>query len=226
MSDLSQQQLEEIVEGKPQAPRIVFYDKARMNVEKSKIAGHRIYDTMTYLKETQAGVTDWIPQKARPEHIKKYPVEFQNYMDSRKGEKSPPIDIIPNITPAQMQELIDYGLGTIRLLAEAEQVPPHLNTIHRNAKVLHAVFTEQYHGEERSDSTNQFGEEEGEVRKENPRRLLSEANRFHDTPDVEQCLVPFGTGIPEGKASEGVQTGRRIHHNQVLSTDWSMGFKL
>lgn len=214
MSDLTQQQLEEIVEGKPQQPRIVFYDKARMNVEKSKIAGHRVYDTITYLKETQAGVTDWTPQKARADHIKKYPEEYQNYLNARQGEKSLSIEIIPNITPAETQELIDYGLGTIRNLAEAKQVPPHLSLIHQNAKVLHAVFMEQHHGEEESSIP--------QVEEVTEAGLLSEANRQHNTPDVGRPPVPEGTRLPEREVTEGIQAGGRNEHRQTLSSDWSI----
>jgi hypothetical protein len=231
MPDLSQHQLEELVEGKPQTPRIVFYDKARMNVEKSKVAGHRVYDTFTYLKETQAGVTDWIPVKARPEHLKTYPEEYGQYLSHRRGEKSPLIDIIPNITPAEKQELIDYGLNTIRALAEAIEVPPHLELMHRNAKVLHAVFTEQKNAsteESTIEETNQLigngNARAGESTEEgSPTDLLSEANRLHHAPDVGQPIVPNRVAVPEREVTEGIRTGgRKQHRKGLIDSNWSI----
>jgi len=217
MPDLTQQQLEELVEGKPQQPRAVFYDKARMNVEKSKEAGHRVYDTTTYLKETQAGVTDWIPIKARPAHLKTYPEEYEHYLNHRRGDQSPPLDIIPNITPAEKQELIDYGLSTIRALAEAIQVPPHLEIMHRNAKVLHAVLMEQKNG-----SIEENTVEEDTV-EESPTGLLSEANRFHNPPDVGQPSIPESATAPEREVAEGVQEGGRKQRNKgLMDNDWTI----
>lgn len=216
MSELTQHELEILVEGKPQVARSVFYDKAIMNVQKSRAAGRRVYDTVCFLKETQAGVTDWVAVKARENHIKLYPEEYQHYLASRRGAISPSIEIIPNITPAEMQELIDYGLSTIRVLSEAEQVPPHLTHIHQNAKVLQAVFKEQSHGIEEESI-------EEEVHEESPEGLLSQANRRINARDVERHEVPESSGLRERSPAERVQTSGRIqHHSSVMDGNWSM----
>ena len=221
MPELSQKQLEEMVEGKPQTPRAVFYDKARMNVEKSKVAGHRIYDTMTYLKETQAGVTDWVAVKARKAHTEHYAEEYQYYLKNKRGVRSPSIDIVPNITPAEIQELIDYGLSTIKLLSEAEQVPPHLAHIHRNAKILQSVFKEQSNGHE--------GNEENHIeevlprQEESPASLLHEANRRFDSRDVQRPEIPASATIPARETPERIQTGGRDNdHKGIVDPNWSM----
>jgi len=218
MPELSQKQLEEMVEGKPQTPRAVFYDKARMHVEKSKAAGRRIYVTVTYIKETQAGVTDWVAVKARDVHFKQYPEEYQHYLNNRQGVRSPSIDVIPNITPAEIQELIDYGLSTIRVLAEAKQVPPHLTHIHRNAQVLQSVFKEQTNA---SDQTEKEGYRE-EVTEESPARLLSEANRQIHTDDVGRSNIPEGASVPERKVTERIRAGGRDQRHKGVDSNWSI----
>ena len=68
-SELTQEQLEELVEGKPTRASAVFYEKAVLDVLKSQAAGRRIYTTICFLKETQAGVTDWTPIKAKKVHF-------------------------------------------------------------------------------------------------------------------------------------------------------------
>ena len=45
MSELSQEQLEQLVNGKPSKANAVFFDKARLNINKSKQEGKRIYET-------------------------------------------------------------------------------------------------------------------------------------------------------------------------------------
>ena len=218
MPELSQKQLEEMVEGKPQTPRAVFYDKARMHVEKSKAAGRRIYVTVTYIKETQAGVTDWVAVKARDTHFKQYPEEYQHYLNNRQGIRSPSIDIIPNINPSEIQELIDYGLSTIRVLAEAKQVPPHLTHIHRNAQVLQSIFEEQSHASDQTEQENRIEEDT----EESPARLLSEANRQVNTPDVRQPVIPEGSANRGRETPERIREGRRDQRSKSLNGDWSM----
>ena len=223
-AELSQHQLEELVNGKAQTPNIVFFDKARLNVAESKKVNRRMYDTITYIKETQAGVTDWIPQKARKHHIKQYPEEYQYYLESKQGVASPSINIIPNITPAEIQELTDYGLTNIEVLSAADQVPPHLEHIYRNAKVLQSVFTEQKNVSNEEDHI----EEARDYEKESPAKALSEANRCHDTHHVERPTVPASASEPERETSKRVSSGGRINDNPYrVSTDWSfsVGFQ-
>ena len=219
MAELSQQELEVLVEGVPHPPRVVFYDKARLNVLKSKEDGRRIYDTVTYLKETQAGVTDWIPVKARDIHKKQYQEEYRQYLMNKQGERSPSIDIIPNMTPAEKQELIDYGLGTIRLLSEAAQVPPHLEHIRKNALVLQSVLKEQKDGSI-NDTEGDHRQEEGfqeEVISET--RNVSEEDRCIDTRDVGKPALPESTPIRERETTEGIRSSGRYNHKQAVT--WS-----
>lgn len=223
--ELSQRELEELVVGKPQKPTVLFYDRALLDVTASKEANRRIYRTLTFINEKQAGVTDWVAESAKPHHIKNYPVEYALYKAGQK-DNSPSIDIIPNISPSELQELLDFRLGTIERLAEAETVPPHLLHVQISAKVLQSVLTEQKNGKEETHNEETRPVIEGG----NPTseavdsaRAVSPINRLNDSNDVERCLVPKGITSIEGSVAEEPQASRRIDSNSgKLSSNWSI----
>lgn len=158
--EYSQEQLEEMVDGKKHDPRAVFFDKATIDVSASKEAGKRVYKTLTYIKETQPGVTDWVAISARPEHKLKYTEEYEYYLHNRQGVRSPSITIIPNISPAESQELIDYGLSTIKTLAKSDVVPKHLEHIRKAAIIIQATLEQSNVTQE---SKEESIEEEGSI---------------------------------------------------------------
>jgi len=212
--ELSQHELEELVVGKAQKPTVVFYDKARLNVSESKKAGRRIYSTFTYINERQVGVTDWVAEKAQPHHIKNYPREYKLYLEGQK-ETSPSVGIIPNISPAELQELIDMRLGTIERLAEVTIVPVHLNKVWEMAKTLQSVLMEQQDG-------NEEIKHEESIQTEN---VLAERGRI-DSDDVGQCIVPPSLGREEREVAEGLPTGGRLNgHQPKVSDNWSISFE-
>ena len=213
-----------MVNGKAQKGTVVFYDKARIDTRKSKEEGRRVYKTFTYVKVQQAGVTDWVAHIAKKHHIEQYPYEYQDYMNSKTGDVSPTIDIIPKITPAEKQELIDYGLRTIQKLSEATQVPEHLRHVHKSAIVLQSVLQEQSNVHEEKSI-----EEDLPRKKESTRELLLEANRRNDTVDVEECVLPESVGEQEGSSSERLHQSRRneyrspvINGASAISDDWTI----
>ncbi len=124
--DLTQAQLEELVVGKKENPRAVFFEKAKLNVEKSKEAGRRCYDKLTYVKKTAPGLTDYASALATPKDIMDYPEEYEYFMQNKQGTREPGIEMIPGLDILHLTELRDYGLLTIRKLAEANSVPVHL----------------------------------------------------------------------------------------------------
>ena len=233
-TDLSQNELEELVVGKNQKPTVLFYEKARIDVEASKREGRRIYQTLIYIKERQVGVTDWIPQIAKKHHIKTYPNEYQDFLNNRGSKKSPPITIIPNITPAEMQELMDFGIRTIEQLAEAVTVPPHLSHIQKSAIVFQSVFKEQKNANQKEsheeEATQPIPEGRGEFQNNGGSepftlkgRDLPETDRQNDSFDVGQCSIPASIEDSKRKAAErSCASGRINNHSPKLSSNWSI----
>ncbi len=117
---LTQEQLEELVVGKAPDPHVTFYEQAVLDVEASKAAGRRIWKTEVFIKRTFPGVSDWTPQRAREDDIRKHPAEYQYFLDNRQGIKEPGVEILPGLSVVNLQELRDLGLYTIRALAKAQ----------------------------------------------------------------------------------------------------------
>ena len=231
-TDLSQNQLEELVVGKNQIPSVVFYEKAQLNVEESKKENRRIYQTLVYIQEKQAGVTDWTPQIAKPHHFKTYPDEYQDFLNSKSGVKSPSLDIIPNITPAELQEFLDLGVTSIKQLAEAEVVPPHLSHVQKSAMILESVLTEQNNvhkesHEESSEATRSIPESRatqssyesygGETKD------VPAPDRQDNAGDIGQCRIPDSIAESSRKAAQRLQADRRINNSSPrLDSNWSI----
>jgi hypothetical protein len=201
--DYTNQQLEEMVVGKPERANAVFFEKAALNIEKSKEAGRRIYDPTVYVKMTQPGVTDSIAYKATEHDIAAYPEEYAYFMQNRQGTKrSVSVEIIPGLELVHIQELIDYGLSTIEQLATAEVVPAHLEYAKQAAIQLNYVLQEQSHAQQ---------EESIKEDPEERREILTEALPPSDRPEhatgVRRREVPPSQGSGNDQAPEGVRPG-------------------
>lgn len=238
MAELSQAQLEELVEGKPQKPRAVFYEKAALQVDESKLAGKRIYKTRVYIKLIQSGVTDNISFTAKPKDIEEFQEEYQYFLNNRQGStKAVLIDIIPNLNIANKQELIDMGLSTIERLAAATVVPPHLEHIRQSAITFQKVLQEQSNGRQEESIEKESDSEEGRQESGIVNRInksinlnpnVSASHRQDDTSDVGRSSVPDSGRGGEGSDSERVRTNRPIDNSQtvrpLLPVNWKMSF--
>jgi hypothetical protein len=215
MAELSQSQLEELVEGKPQKPRAVFYEKAALQVEESKQSGKRVYRTRVYVKMIQSGVTDNISYVARQSEIDEFPEEYAYFMQNRQGSSNAVlIDIIPNLNISNKQELIDMGLSTIDRLAGAVSVPPHLEHIRQSAIILQKVLQEQSHGHEE--------ESIPETTQENvptPHRQSDE--RIVERSDL-QTSYKSGDGSVTGELLPSRQVHSRKKLSPLLDVNWSL----
>jgi hypothetical protein len=207
MADLSQRQLEEMVEGRPQNPNVMFYEQATLDHVASTKAGHRIYRKAVFIKVTQPGVTDWTAYKAQPEDIRNYPEEYEYFLNNKQGDQVPGVEIIPNLDIAHLQELRDMGLTTIPRLADSQIVPPHLEYARHSAIAINTVLQEQSNGEEES---KQEGEETNR---------MPQADRSVDPVGIRQPSIQARPGIEDDQAAEGIQEGGRIDHSQSRLID-------
>jgi hypothetical protein len=229
MAELSQKELEELVVGKPQKPRVLFFEKAALNVAKSKEAGKRIYETKVYVQPMQTGVRDSIAYLAQKSDVREYRAEYEEFLKTRQGSKqSASISIIPNLELAHMQELVDMGLGTIDALAESQVVPAHLEYARQSAKALSAVLKEQRHGKEESEQEiEQHGtgverHETEEVRRDHPLPPLG--GQEHVRREQRPEPAASGRDGDDEDPRRVRQTGQQ-HHRQDLN-DWTVNFTL
>jgi hypothetical protein len=224
MAELSQAALEELVEGKPQKPRAVFYEKAALDVTASKAAQKRIYKTLVYVRLVQSGITDNISYVAKQGDINEFPEEYAYFMQNRQGvSQAVSINIIPNLNISNKQELVDMGLPTIEKLAGAVSVPPHLEHIRQSAIVFQSVFEEQANGhKEESVEEESISQEgiEGEI--------MPQAHRRHDAPDVRQSHVPSGGSGRTRDSADRVRENRPINSGKnvtgLLDVNWTISF--
>jgi len=210
--DYTNIQLEEMVVGKQHKANAVFYEKARLMIDKSKEAGRRIYEPQTYIMLTQPGVTDKISYAATKKDIEAYPEEYAYYMQNRQGvRETVPISIIPNLNLAHYQELIDLGLSDVRILAETASVPPHLEPARQSAITLHRVLQEQRHASKKENIEEEVVEE--------VQRLsdVLETHRLEHPVDERRREVP---GVQPGESGEPAQRhdeGGREQRHQLLN---------
>lgn len=208
--EYTQQELEEMVTGRPADPHVTFFEKAILNVEKSREAQRRIYDTHTFIQKRYPGVTDYVPEIATKQDLKRYAVEYANFKATEPGASSPAVEIIPNLTMAEKQELRDIGIRNIKQLAEANTVPLHLSHAQKMARVIYAAM-EQNDAEERSST--------GEAVQENGPAPLGQDNRH----DVGQPRPSAGGGNgSQRQTPQRVQADRPVHNYQGLSPEFSL----
>mgnify|MGYP001820515247 FL=1 len=209
MAELSQKQLEEMVVGKPQQPRVFFYERAVLNARKSREQNRRVYDNAVYIAKRQPGVTDHMDYHARKKDIDEWPNEYQEFLDNKQGLQKPGVEIIPNLSTIHLQELRDMGILNIEQLAELNVVPAHLDYARAAAVALYDVLKEQRDGPE---------EESIEEDILQTHAVPPQAGR--DEPHhVRQREAPGGGREHGREARQGHEAPRRIHRGQGV--DWS-----
>ena len=208
----SQSQLERMVVGTPPNPNVMFQEKAMLDVTASNEAGKRIYVPTVYLTKKYPGVTDSVATKATREDIAEYQEEYQYFLNNRQGEQVPPINIIPGLDIAHMQELIDSGLGTIPKLAEA-QVPEHLEYARKAAIMMNKALQEISHApQEESHEESDCKETED----------VSAPDRQELADDVGRQEFPRSAKIPTGEVGERVYSGGQEHSGQNRIDNWKI----
>ena len=208
--ELSQQKLEQMVNGSPQLPNVIFYEQAILDHSASEAAKHRIYVKTVFVKITQPGVTDWVSYKAQKEDIAKYPEEYDYFMNHKQGKRVPGIEIIPNLDIAHLQELIDMGLSKIPKLAETLTVPSHLEYARQAAVTINAVLQETEHAQEESieEIVSQA-------------QVVPETDRQDDPVDLCGPAVPNRPIVEESHSAKGLQASGRFDGSQSID-NWKV----
>ena len=216
MSELSQKQLEEMVNGKPVKPRAVFYESAVLDVNASREAGARVYTSQLFLKRSNPGVTDWIPERVQQSHIDEYPAEYADFLANRQGTRKATVDIIPGLEMVHLAELRDRGLATIEALAAAPAVPAHLEYARRAAVRIHATLSESDHDEE-----NRI--EESITEEGIKARAVPAPDRPEHGDHVGRSVLPPGANISEEQPAERPEANRRLHRDPgMIGADFSI----
>ena len=214
--EYTQQQLEEMVVGKPIDPTIEFYEQALLDIEESKRLKRRVYQDVLMIKRRVPGVTDFVAQRAQPEDIARWPAEYQAYKTTVQTKKSPGLEVIYGISNVQRQELIDRGYSTVERLATATDVPEHLAHLQPSARRIHeAIQAEEQHNAQQEENNQQEASEA---------RELPAPRRRDDRPDVEQPRVPEVRPRGSERSAEGHEAGRRQHGGAEVNNidNWSI----
>ena len=204
MAELTQRQLEELDQGKPNPASATFYEKAALDVLKSKEAGHRVYTRTVYVLMKQPGVTDAISFKATPEVIAEYPEEYQQFLNNRQGaRKTIPINVIPTLQMEHMQELLDMGITTTEQIVKADILPAHLEYVREPAQTFQSVLEESSNG----NSQEEVREEEVRVEAED----VHAVDRQEHQDAVGRPEFPRSLGRPADPVAGGHSPGGQEH---------------
>ncbi len=209
-------------------PNVVFFDKATMNVTKSKEAKRRIYDTVLMVTRRNPGITDYAAEIAQPADIKANPAEYQYYLHNREGVGSPGTSIIPGINTSEIQELFDYGLDTINKLCAANTLPAHLEHLKASALRINKVLQEESSHDRQENPIEETRPESPEAGRVNghgtglEQQGMLAADRRHDPGPVEQQRVSGGEGNDSSKDSQGIQADRRVDYRKGLTPNWTL----
>ena len=218
MATFTQEQLEEMVVGKKLNPNAIFFEHALLNVERSKAAGRRVYDTKIFIKLSQPGMTDTISYEAQKADIEGYPDEYQYFLQNKQGTRAPGIEIIPNLDIAHLQELRDYGILTIPQLAEAVTLPQHLTYAHRAAQIFNKALQETANGRQEESISEESTEN------------VPTTDRQDNRIDVGRHALPASDRREEVHTANGHETGGQAQrHNGVkpgISDNWSLEYRV
>lgn len=225
MAELTQEKLEEMVVGKKHPADAVFYEKAALNVEKSRESGRRIYDKVVYIKKTQPGVTDWIASRAKKADIKRYPEEYEYFLNNKQGDREVPVNIIPGLDIAHLQELIDRGITTIPQLAKEWDIPDHLAYAQKAAIVFNDIIEETRNGKE-EDTSKGEGNPEGFAGVINEATQKASNGSPSDRQDnglhERQPGIPASSGEQDHAAGKGLQAGGQFDYSKGLNANYSI----
>lgn len=209
MADLTQRQLEELDQGKPEPAAATFFEKAALDVIKSQEAGHRVYKKTTYVLLKQPGVTDTVSFRATPQIIAEYPEEYQQFLGNRQGSrKTIPINVIPNLQLEHLQELLDMGITTTEQIVNAEQLPDHLEYARKPAETFQQVLEENDHGE---------GQEESHHEEVRSTENVHEVDRQEHQDVVRRPSIQRSVGREHDPASEGNCPGGQEHGSSEVA---------
>ena len=212
-------QLEELVVGKQPKPRAMFFEQAVLNVPESNRLKRRVYDKKVYIQLRAPGVKDSVSYEAQKSDMLEYAKEYQDFLNSRQGTKAPGVEIIPNLDLAHLQELRDYGILTVRQLAEPDEVPAHLEYARSAAVSLNRVLMEQENAQRKA---REESRDEG--------RKAQDVYEVRGQPDDHHVRRPAaqGSGRSEagGEAPEGYEAPRQKHHRPSLIDEWKYEFNL
>ena len=165
------------------------------------------------MKKTAPGLTDYASALATPKDIMDYPEEYEYFMQNKQGTREPGIEMIPGLDILHLTELRDYGLLTIRKLAEANSVPVHLKAAQDAAIRIQATLAKE----------NESGKEENtskEIEQEVPA-----TDRSSDTGHIGQPAVSSSEGNRSREVGEGLRSGGPIHNSQGID-NWSVSFRM
>ena len=210
--DHTQKQLEEMINGKPQIANAVFYEQAMLDHAASKTLGRRVYIKTVFIKVTQPGITDWASYMALPADFANYPEEYETFLNNKQGTRVPGVDIIPGLDIAHLQELIDIGLATIPQLAEALQVPPHLEYAKQSAIAFNLLLKETPHAEEEGNQESSV-EEAG---------FMPAPDRQDHPVDLSRRAVPTRYRATENDDSKRIHQGGRYNGGEDTIDNWKV----
>jgi hypothetical protein len=228
--ELSQTQLEELVNGKPAEPRAEFFEKAVLDTQASRKANRRIYRKAVYVTKTQPGVIDRVAELAQPVDFTKYPEEYQYFLNTKQGDKAASISIIPGLDIIHLTELQDFGLYTIKQLATADLVPPHLTYAQEAAvRIYQALYTQENTHEQ--EESNQEAQDRSDPGREAHRGGQQGADpvpvgRGHSRPvnggRGESPRFVTGTQTQGRETEERPGAGRRVNCGESLTPNWEI----
>ena len=211
--ELSQNVLEQMVNGDPQIPNVIFYEQAILDHEASNNSGERVYHKAVFVKITQPGVTDWVSYKAKRADFAAYPEEYDAFMNNKQGTRDPGVEIIPNLDITHLQELIDRGFSTIPKLAEALQVPEHLEYALQSAIAINNVLKEARNAKQ----------EENIQEESTPTPDVSAPDRQDHPTGLQRSEVPSSLGSKKDGSASGVYKGGRIDNRKDID-NWRADF--
>jgi hypothetical protein len=220
-----------MVLGSVEEPNVVFYEQSQMDVDASKAARHRVYQTVLMIKVTAPGVTDWAPYRAQPADVKRHPEAYARFLEVKGDVGSPSVQIVPGITANEAQELIDYGIHTLTKLCDAEVLPRHLIHLQASARRINEVFKHEKVSNETITRADASDDVPAPDRRDHPADVRRPVFPAGDSPEVgatPERLRPSGR-LDSGPGITRPDVGRDRPGGQGaeegwLTPNWNLSF--
>ena len=119
------ERIEVTVFGDRKGHSVAFHDYAIDDAEATERLGRRKFRNAVYVAVRVKGETDFASRPADERDKQRFPVAWADYLRRKEGPVSHRLELLPQITPAELRELAGLKVRTIEQLVEAPELYEH-----------------------------------------------------------------------------------------------------
>lgn len=117
--------VEVAVYGERKGHYVAFHDYAVDDPDATEQFGRRKFKNAVYVAVRVKGETDYASRPASEFDQRRFPRAWADYQNRKSGPMAHRLELLPQITPAELRELAGFKVRTIEQLIEAPELYEH-----------------------------------------------------------------------------------------------------